>query len=545
MMPSRPLPLSPLASIPLSPLATIVSLLGIAGACSTVPLPSSPHLNQLTPESVFAKAPPPEWPQAVADDPAQAGVDMACGVSPRLREGSIYTAVSVRGRPPRGVQAPLNVALVLDRSGSMHGKPFKNMLVAAEAFLGQFRDGDRVSVVVFSDSMYEAVGPVVLSPAARGPAIAAIRALADGGGTNISGGLLSGYHEVFAFFAQWQINHVVLFSDGQPNQGITSTNRLAGLAAAAAERGVATSTIGFGLEHDELLMQTLADAGGGSYQYIDGVDDIPRIFQAEASGILGAAARHTVVQFALPPGLILEDVIGYDYYLAANTVWVRVGSVPPGQERFVVMRFRPAAGGPSGIGVGMSYSDMGRRARFGQSCQPGFVMERGGGDRWVLELAGRAEAAWGLAEAMSWADHGSEVFVISQIAHTRGIIASMREHLGPAALTAEDRNLEGAQVRLGLSVASGAVDAGLSGGLSGLLNFGARTAASNAATAAVAEVDRNFRPFVRVAIQTSWYGQPVGFYSARSQRSYKLHKGDRNRRYKQARFEAYVQVRGR
>ncbi len=528
-------------SIRLASIATL--LLTSAASCASVRLPTTPHLNHLTPDQVFAKAPPPEWPQATPDDPAQSAIDVTCGVGPRLREGTVYAAVSVRGRPARGTQAPLNVALVLDRSGSMHGKPFSNMLSAAQTFIGQFRDGDRVSVVVFSDDMFEAVPPVVLSAATRGPAVTAIRALRDGGGTNMSGGMLAGYHEVFAFFAQWQINHVVLFSDGQPNAGITDRHSLAGIAAGAAERGVALSSIGFGPDHDELLMQTLADAGGGSYQYVDGPGDIQTIFQNEASGILLAAARDTVVQVALPPGLMLEDVIGYDYYLNANTVWVRMGAVPPGQERYIVMRFRPSATGASRLGVGLSYSDMTRRARFGHSCQPGFRTEAGGGDRWVLELAGRAEAAWGLAEAMGWADAGSEVFVISQIGHTRAIIASLRVHLGPGALAAEDRNLEGAQVRLGLNVAAGAATAGRSGGLQGLLNFGADQLISNTTTAVVAGTDAAFRPFVRAAIQTSWYGQPVGFYSARTQRAYKHHEGDRNRNYKRARFDAYVQVR--
>jgi Ca-activated chloride channel family protein len=515
-------------------------------ACATiVPLPITPHLNQLTPEQVFAKGPPPEWHEPTRDDPAQAAVDVACGVGPRLREGTLYAAVSVRGRPPRAAIAPLNVALVLDRSGSMHGQPFANMLQAAEAFVGQFRDGDRVSVVVFSDGVFEAVPPIQLGPATRAPAVAAIRALADGGGTNISGGLLAGLFEVFSFFAEWQVNQVVLFSDGQPNIGITDPHRLADLAAGAAERGVAVTTIGFGLEHDELVMQTLADAGGGSYYYVDTPGDIPTIFQREATGMLRMAARDTVVQVALPAGLIVDDVIGYDYFLGGGRLWIRMGAVPHDEERYVVMRLRADGGGTSALPVAFAYSDMARRGKFGVNCQPGFRIDAGGRDPWVLELAGRAEAAWGLAEAMGWADGGSEVFAISQIAHTRGTLASIRAQLGAGALAQEDSMLEGAQARLGFNVATDAADAGLSGGLSGLLSFGRRTALNTASAAVTSKVDAAFRPLVRAAVQTSWYGQPVGFYSARTQRPYKMHKGDRNRAYKRARFESYVMMRVR
>ena len=45
--------------------------------------------------------------------------------------------------------------------------------------------------------------------------------------------------EVFGAFQEWQVNQVVLFSDGQPNIGITSSYELARISARAAERGVA------------------------------------------------------------------------------------------------------------------------------------------------------------------------------------------------------------------------------------------------------------------------------------------------------------------
>src|SRR4029077_1840622 len=126
------------------PLGSRISLLAAAaigaGGCTIfVQLPSTPRLRTLTEEQVFAMDPAPEWPQPQADNPATAAVDVACGVGPRTSNGFFYAAVSVRGRPPSAALAPLNVSLVLDRSGSMHGDPFRNMLLAAEAFVGQLR----------------------------------------------------------------------------------------------------------------------------------------------------------------------------------------------------------------------------------------------------------------------------------------------------------------------------------------------------------------------------------------------------------------------
>src|SRR6185295_2051804 len=140
----------------------------------------------------------------------------------------------------------------------------------------------RVSVVAFSDGLWEAAPPVVIDGNTRNAVIGGIRSLQDGGGTFFSGGMLAGLAEVFSGFQPWAVNQVILFSDGQPNIGITSTSELARIAERASESGVSITTIGFGRLHDELLMQQIADASGGNYYYVDSPNDMRGIFQREA-----------------------------------------------------------------------------------------------------------------------------------------------------------------------------------------------------------------------------------------------------------------------
>jgi Ca-activated chloride channel family protein len=509
-------------------------------------LPTTPELDRLTEAEVFARAPRAEWRAATPDDPARAAVELGCGVAPRLADGTVYAAVNLRGRTLQGALPPLNLALVLDRSGSMAGKPFDNMLRAAEAMLTRLRDGDRVSVVVFSDGVFEAVPPVALDPANRAEAIARVRALRHGGGTWISGGMLAGLHHVFSAFDEWQVNQLVLLSDGQPTRGITSSEGLFALAERAAERGVGVTTIGFGHLHDELLMQGIADAGGGSYHYVGAPGDIPPLFEREAAAMLRTAVRATYAVIDLPPGLPLDDVIGYDYLMVGQRLYIRLGSVPMGEDRYAVLRFRPPAtgGGTAGGGalaLDLTYSDMSRRARLALRCTVA-LGAAGGQDRWALELAGRAEAAWGYYEAMGWADGGSDVYAISQLQHTRDVLGRMRPPLGGDALAAEDRLLAEAQTRLGIGVASGATSSFLSGGMGGLMSFAGRKA-EQTATAAV--VDAAFKPLSRGGVSIMFYGQPAVRYSVRGQRPFKLHDAERSNKYKQARFDAYVMMRVR
>ena len=334
----------------------------------------------------------------------------------------------------------------------------------------------------------------------------------------------------------------MLFSDGQPNIGITSSSELARIAARAAERGVAVTTIGFGMEHDELLMQGMADASGGNYYYVDSPGDMSRIFQQEAGAILRTAARSTDVDLVLPAGVMLEDVIGYDYVASGGHTYVRLGSVPHDQERFVVFRFSGGRGGQ--LPIGLVYSDLARRGRFGVSCAPGYDARNGGRDNWALELGGRAEAALGLQESMAWADSGSEMFVISQIGYTRGIIEVMRERLGPQALGEEDKMLLDAQVNLGLKVGTQAAQSFLGGGVRGLMNFGAQQAASNATTAVAYNVDKAFKTRVRVTVQTNWQGASGTRYVARGT-PYKPRDRDASLRFKRARYSSYRMMRSR
>jgi uncharacterized protein YegL len=527
--------------LPLLLVALVASFAG-SGCAIFVTLPVTPGLTNLSEGQVFSMAPPPEWPAPQVDDPATASVTINCGFGPRLTTNQLYAAVSVRGKPATTALAPLNVSIVLDRSGSMHGEPFRNMLIAAETFVGQLRNGDRVSIVAFSDGVYLAVPPVVIDGNTRNIAIANIRSLIDGGGTNLGGGLLAGLAQVFSAFQPWQLNQVVLFSDGQPNIGITSSPELARIAARAAEHGVAVTTIGFGDLHDELLMQGMADASGGNYYYVDSPGDMVAIFQKEAGSILRTAARSTDIDLPIPPGLMLEEVIGYDYVTANGRVYVRLGSIPHDEERYVVFRFASGGGGP--VPMGIVYSDLTRRGRFGVNCSPGYDGRAGGRDTWALELAGRAEAAWGLQESMAWADVGGEVFVISQLGYTRGLIAGMKEKLGPQALAAEDKMLLDAQVNLGIQVGSQAADSFMSGGIGGLTNFAKKQVVSNATTAVAYNIDKTFKPRARVSLQVTYMGVAGTRFVAHGT-AYKPRDRDASLRFKRARYSSYRMMRAR
>jgi Ca-activated chloride channel homolog len=207
--------------------------------------------------------------------------------------------VSLQGETPLH-RAPINVALVLDRSGSMSGLPLEAAKAAASRFASFLTGQDRLSVVVFDDDVDTIFGP------AEGGSPAALDAIArvhPGGSTNLSGGWLKGRTLV----EQGRVdgtNRIVLLTDGQANVGIVDPATLVGLAQHSAGLRVSTTCIGLGRGFNEDLLQPMASAGGGNYWYVESDDQMAGIFEGEIEGLVALAAQNVEIEVRLThPGV--------------------------------------------------------------------------------------------------------------------------------------------------------------------------------------------------------------------------------------------------
>lgn len=196
-------------------------------------------------------------------------------------------------QPPR--RAPINVALVLDHSGSMSGPPLEAAKRAAIRFSELLGPNDRLSVAVFDEDVQTVFGPAPGGDPAVAQAIAHIY---EGGSTNLSGGWLKGREHVQAGFAEGT-NRVVLFTDGHANRGITAVSELVALARGAAGQHVTTTCIGFGASFNEELLRDMSQAGGGNYWYVETADQMTDIFSEEIEGLVALAAQNVEVEVRL------------------------------------------------------------------------------------------------------------------------------------------------------------------------------------------------------------------------------------------------------
>ena len=212
--------------------------------------------------------------------------------------------------PDNGARTPLNLSLVLDRSGSMSGEKLHAARNAAAFLVRRMRPEDVISVVAFDDQVVTVAEPATGTSQQDLPR--EIERIESGGSTNLSGGWLRGRELVAQGHRDKAMNRVILMTDGQANQGIQNPDQLAGLCQSAKRDGITTSTIGFGADYDERLLRKMADAGGGSTFYIEREDQAVGVFEEEIEGLLTLSAQNVAIEID-PSESVQLVAIHHDY----------------------------------------------------------------------------------------------------------------------------------------------------------------------------------------------------------------------------------------
>ncbi len=175
--------------------------------------------------------------------------------------------------PPRAIPEPrpIELILVLDRSGSMQGPNIVNVRNAGIAAVRALRPDSRVGVVAFSGAADVVVPPVAMSES--GSIIQAIAGIHAGGGTdlaaalNAAAGLVSNDDRY--------LHHVILLSDGESHPAPA-------VAAAAALRETGATITAITLGPRITLMSDIARIGHGRYHVTANSTSLPSLFVHEA-----------------------------------------------------------------------------------------------------------------------------------------------------------------------------------------------------------------------------------------------------------------------
>lgn len=262
-------------------------------------------------------------------------------VNPVLKAGEKQTTwlkVGLKGfevtgesRPP----APLNVVLVLDRSGSMEGDKLERAKEAARMALRRLSDRDILSIVTFESEVQ------VLLPATRVTDKRAIGRLIDNiqsaGSTALFGGVSKGSSEVRKFLDRKSVNRVILLSDGMANVGPDTPSALGDLGASLRREGISVSTIGLGLDYNEDLMTRLAQTSDGNHAFVQEPQDLARIFDLEFQDALAAVARDLKVTLEFRNGVRPLRVLNRPGQLSGTSVALDLAQLASKQERYFLL----------------------------------------------------------------------------------------------------------------------------------------------------------------------------------------------------------------
>jgi Ca-activated chloride channel family protein len=245
-------------------------------------------------------------------------------------------------------RSPVNLAIVLDRSGSMSGEKLRVAKAAVEEAIGRLQPDDRFSVVVYDDKVDVVIGSAGASGESRRAAIERLRVIEARGSTNLGEGWLRGCEQVASQLADRGVNRCLLLTDGLANVGITDPDELTRHASELRARGVSTSTFGVGNDFDERLLQELADAGGGHFYYIADAPQIRDAITSEVGETLEVVARDVILDATARDDVRIEPISPYAASSHANRTTVSIGDLVSEQVVEVVLR------------LSFPYGDLGR-----------------------------------------------------------------------------------------------------------------------------------------------------------------------------------------
>ncbi len=213
----------------------------------------------------------------------------------------VAAEASLRQRPP------LNLALVIDRSGSMGGTKLSYARKAARFLAGELTGRDRLAIVSFDDEVQIVVpSRPVTDPQ---PFIAAINTIHSGGCTALFDGWRAGATQVAEHLDPGAMNRVLLLSDGQANEGLTNLEQIAAKVEGLTQRGISTSAFGLGDDFDEDLMGAMAAAGDGTLAHIETPSQLADLYASELQGLASTFGRRVSLGVRGKHGAVVVDLL--------------------------------------------------------------------------------------------------------------------------------------------------------------------------------------------------------------------------------------------
>jgi Ca-activated chloride channel family protein len=305
---------------------------------------------------------------------------MLANANPQLNYVLLEVIPVGEGEPQ---SAPLNLCLVLDRSGSMAGQKIENLRCAVELVIDQLDPMDILSIVLFDDRA-EVLVPA--TPVTDKNALKAkVKGITDRGGTEMSKGMQLGIQELQKHLTPDRVSRMVLLTDGQTYGDEDECQKLANQ---LAQLSVPLYAFGLGEDWNEDLLDALANATkslGGFAEFIERPEQILRHFEFAVRSAKRVVARNAYLTLKLAQGVgprqvwrVLPLIANLGYQpISDRDVQVPLGDLERDEGQAVLLEFSVTSK-PKGVFRIMQAEvtyDLPHENRYGEKVKADIVME--------------------------------------------------------------------------------------------------------------------------------------------------------------------------
>jgi Ca-activated chloride channel family protein len=261
-------------------------------------------------------------------------------VLPSDGERTVVVKVSLDAPPPPpfSVRPPVNLAIVLDRSGSMSGDKIEKAKEAAIEAVKHLGPRDMFSLVIY-DHNVETIVPATPVKNLDG-IVSRIRSIEPGGSTALFGGVSQGAAELRKNTGDRFVHRIILLSDGLANVGPQTPEDLGRLGAALIKEKISVTTVGVGTDYNEDLMARLSQNSDGNIYFVENSGALPGIFNAELGNVLSVVARDVRVIIKVPEDVVPVSIIGREGRIMGHSVEFSMNQLYGNQEKFALVEMK-------------------------------------------------------------------------------------------------------------------------------------------------------------------------------------------------------------
>jgi Ca-activated chloride channel family protein len=204
---------------------------------------------------------------------------------------------------------PLNLAVVLDHSGSMAAAGKMDFAKeGVKLLIDALGPSDTFTLLVFDDQVQTVFGPahVTDKEGLKGK----VGEIQPAGGTNIYDGLEAGYKAVLTTPVETEQRRVIFLTDGLPTVGRTDVGVIRAMSVGYNQKYVGLTTIGLGGDVNVPLLRGLAEGGGGNFYFVEKPAAVQEVFTEELAFFVAPVAYDLELTFSELPNYSLKAVHG-------------------------------------------------------------------------------------------------------------------------------------------------------------------------------------------------------------------------------------------